>query len=339
MARTVRNTVDYFPHFASASEGDTLTILQERFGNDGYAFWFRLLERLASTDGHCIDCRNPTKKDLLFAKCHILPEKGITIVETLANLDAIDPEMWSQGFIWCQKFIDNLAPLYQNRRRELPKRPIISTSNNAIPTGKNCIICGKNLDEKRIDAKFCSDFCRNRAFRATDNATDKNRQLDNNVVSTSSNPITTDINDILTSKDAVEIPQRKKESKGEKEKKEKKEKNFEFFSSFWEIYPVKTTKAETMEYCTRMQLDGGLDRRILTALERQIKAKAAMRQSGQFTPEFPDPIRWLRKARWEDEFPTGGQIDTGKPVSGTQRSSEGRPRPGHPDYPGGGATG
>ncbi|GAH80524.1 unnamed protein product [marine sediment metagenome] len=68
MARFQKDIVNYFPHDANACASDTLTVLQGRFGNDGYAFWFKLLEKLASTEGHYIDCHNSTKWQLLLAK-------------------------------------------------------------------------------------------------------------------------------------------------------------------------------------------------------------------------------------------------------------------------------
>jgi len=111
-------------------------------------------------------------------------------------------------------------------------------------------------------------------------------------------------------------PINKKVKKGDNVKKEEP---FAFFNAFWELYPKKTTKKETKEYCTKMQLDGDLDRRILTALERQITAKAAIRQSGQFTPEFPDPIRWLKKERWEDEITEASNGDSPSGISDTER--------------------
>jgi DnaD/phage-associated family protein len=123
MARVTRDTVEYFPHYTNSSGGDTITILQEMFGNDGYAFWFRILEKLGSTDGHYIDCRGKAKQELLFAKCHIPSEKGITILETLASIETIDKEMWSHRIIWCQKFVNNLSDVYKNRKRPLPERP------------------------------------------------------------------------------------------------------------------------------------------------------------------------------------------------------------------------
>lgn len=44
MARPKKQTVDYFPHFVKG--GRTIFILENKFGNDGYAFWFKLLEIL-----------------------------------------------------------------------------------------------------------------------------------------------------------------------------------------------------------------------------------------------------------------------------------------------------
>jgi hypothetical protein len=49
MARPTKQTVDYFPH--DCHHGQTIYILEKRFGNDGYAFWFNLLELLGSSEG------------------------------------------------------------------------------------------------------------------------------------------------------------------------------------------------------------------------------------------------------------------------------------------------
>ncbi len=137
MARKQKDTVEYFPHDARASEGDTLTILESRFGNDGYTFWFKLLEKLASSDGHCLDCSDNVKWQLLCARAHTTPDNAITIVETLVELKAIDPELWGAHLIWCQHLVDNVAEVYKNRRREIPQRPIITTKNdNTTPNNK-----------------------------------------------------------------------------------------------------------------------------------------------------------------------------------------------------------
>lgn len=157
MARPKKQTVDYFPHDTGASAGDTLTIIQDKFGNDGYAFWFRLLERLGATDGHVIDCRNTVKWRFLLAKTHVGEDKGLAILNLLAELDAIDPQLWEHKVIWCQHFIDNISDAYKNRRRDIPQRPVITGSNpatNSISTGDNPISTGDNPHTKLNKTKL-----------------------------------------------------------------------------------------------------------------------------------------------------------------------------------------
>ncbi|MGK0841011.1 hypothetical protein ACRE5W_28210, partial [Klebsiella pneumoniae] len=66
MARPKKQTVDYFPHYVNS--GKTLFILEKRYENNGYAFWFKVLELLGSTNGHIIDSRNPDEWEFLLAK-------------------------------------------------------------------------------------------------------------------------------------------------------------------------------------------------------------------------------------------------------------------------------
>ncbi len=153
MARPTKQTVDYFPHDAHASDGDTLTILQGRWGNDGYAFWFKLLEKLADSEGHVIDCRNPVKWQLLLAKTHLTEEIGEDIMKVLAELDAIDTELWSKHrVIWCQNFVNNIADVYENRKRLTPVKPVI-TDNNSISTDNNSITTGDKPQSKVKESK------------------------------------------------------------------------------------------------------------------------------------------------------------------------------------------
>lgn len=129
MARKVRDTANYFPHYADASAGDTLTALQSAYQNDGYAFWFRLLERLASADGHYIDLRNDVKYRTFAAKMYVDVEKADAIMAILVETEAIDGELWQHKIVWCQNLVNNLADVYRNRRREIPQRPAIITQD------------------------------------------------------------------------------------------------------------------------------------------------------------------------------------------------------------------
>lgn len=39
--------MDYFKHYTSASDGNTLNQIEDKFGHNGYAYWFKLLELCA----------------------------------------------------------------------------------------------------------------------------------------------------------------------------------------------------------------------------------------------------------------------------------------------------
>lgn len=132
MARPQKQTVDYFPHDALASEGTTLTILEDQFGNDGYSFWFRLLERLCSTPGHVMNCRNPARWQFLLAKTHVSEDIGCRILNLLAELDAIDADLWLDKVIWCQNLVDNITDVYKNRRALIPQKPSVNGNNPLV---------------------------------------------------------------------------------------------------------------------------------------------------------------------------------------------------------------
>ena len=131
MARQQKQTVDYFPHYADASLRKTITILQDKYGDTGYAVWFRLLEALASSDGHYISCSLQLDWEYLTRRLFATNEQVTEILKTLVELNAIDRELWEQKkIIWSDNFLANVAEVYRNRRRDLPQKP---SGNGNLP--------------------------------------------------------------------------------------------------------------------------------------------------------------------------------------------------------------
>lgn len=78
-----------------------------------------------------------------------------------------------------------------------------------------------------------------------------------------------------------------------------------FFEEFYSLYPKKRTKQETLDLVTKsLKPDADLQARIITSLKAQIVNYDNAKSNGQFIPEFPDPVRWLKRKRWEDENTT-----------------------------------
>ena len=124
IARTIKQTVDYFSHDCDASSSKTLSILEELYGNDGYAVWFKLLEGLGRSKGFYIDFSNERDLKYWASKAHLDVKEYVKIIDELASLDAIDIELWtSHKIIWSQNFVDRLAPLFNRRTGNIPEKP------------------------------------------------------------------------------------------------------------------------------------------------------------------------------------------------------------------------
>ncbi|WMJ78460.1 MULTISPECIES: Lin1244/Lin1753 domain-containing protein [unclassified Sedimentibacter] len=126
MARPKKQTVEYFPHYTTS--GKTLFILESNYGNNGYAFWFKLLELLGGTNGMYYDCNNVPDLEFLLAKTHVNKETAYNILNILADLETIDKELWYKSkIIWCQNLINNVTDAFKRRISEIPKKPLLHT--------------------------------------------------------------------------------------------------------------------------------------------------------------------------------------------------------------------
>lgn len=124
MARPFKQEVSYFPHYCKC--GRVITILENRWGNDGYAFFYKLFELLGDKDGHMIDCRKVGNWEYLLAKVRVGDELGEAILQKLADLEVIDATLWGHRIIWSDDFIDSIKDAYKRRFSLLPSKPSVS---------------------------------------------------------------------------------------------------------------------------------------------------------------------------------------------------------------------
>lgn len=126
MGRPGKVTVDYFPHVTNT--GKTISILEARWGNDGYSFWFKLLELLGSTNGFCYNCNSTSDWDFLLSKTRVSEETAAAILTKLAEIDAIDAELWNEKKVWCQNFVEGIEPAFERRKSLVPAKPSLLCS-------------------------------------------------------------------------------------------------------------------------------------------------------------------------------------------------------------------
>ena len=127
--RPRKTTIDFFPH--RTTSGRTIFILENLYGNNGYAAWFKILELLGTSQGHYYDFSNPANFQYLAARMGVSAPETTAILNTLSELDAIDPELHAQGIIWSQNFVDGLEGVYAKRGSGLPEKPCLRNRNTS----------------------------------------------------------------------------------------------------------------------------------------------------------------------------------------------------------------
>ena len=149
--RPIKNTVEYFPHYVGF--GKTIFILQNRFGNDGYAVWFKILELLSRSENHYFWVRNSTEREFLVAITGVTDDILEQILSLLAEVEAIDAELWSIKVIWCENLVKNLAPVYQKRNRKIPSKPDknLFTDTKTGISGTETGISGTETTQSKVE--------------------------------------------------------------------------------------------------------------------------------------------------------------------------------------------
>lgn len=121
MARPTKTSVDYFPHMTHS--GKTIAILEARWGNDGYAFWFKLLELLGDSSDFSFNCNRSADWEYLLSKTRVTEPVARAILDKLAEVEAIDAACWAQNIVWSDNFCRNLEPVFEKRKGQKPQKP------------------------------------------------------------------------------------------------------------------------------------------------------------------------------------------------------------------------
>lgn len=116
MARPERNTVDYFPHILG--EGKKMFFIENKYGNDGYATWYKILEKLGSSDHHYLNLNREDELMFLAAKCKVSEETLLSIISDLVKIGAFDKVLWENKIIWCHQFVESIKDAYVKRKNK-----------------------------------------------------------------------------------------------------------------------------------------------------------------------------------------------------------------------------
>lgn len=125
MGRNLKKGVDYFPHSTIAAlTSSTIYTIESEFGNDGYALWFKLLEYIGISERLLLDRADKSKWLYFVAKSKVGEERAVSIIDRLADIGAIDEELWKEhGIIWSDNFVASIEDVYKKRGVPPPQKP------------------------------------------------------------------------------------------------------------------------------------------------------------------------------------------------------------------------
>lgn len=127
--------VEYFPCYCK--DGKVLYILESRWGNNGWAFFYKLWKRLGDSDFHYIDLRPLDNWEYFRAKMGVSDAETTEILDKLAEMKVIDPEMWSHRIIWSDSFVESVSDVWMKRKGKIPQKPSFLIQKQEFPERKS----------------------------------------------------------------------------------------------------------------------------------------------------------------------------------------------------------
>ncbi len=93
MARPLKEGLDYFPHDVDASQDEKIEAFEALFGNDGYAFFFKLCERIYRSGKGFLDISQPETLIVLAKRVGVRKDKFQRMLEKAKELGLFDKEL------------------------------------------------------------------------------------------------------------------------------------------------------------------------------------------------------------------------------------------------------
>ena len=154
MSRPKKSTVDYFPHYNH--HGRVLAILESRYGNNGYSVFYKLLELLGCTDGHCYNCQSVDGWEYLLSRMNCEEDIVQQILDKLSDMSVIDTALWREKRIWMQSFVDSIEDAYSRRKDSLPVIPVLMYAETPLTGINDNISTERKGKERKLNKHLCA---------------------------------------------------------------------------------------------------------------------------------------------------------------------------------------
>jgi hypothetical protein len=122
MARPQKFGLDYFPHDTDAMNDEKLEIMQLLYGNDGYAFYFKMLERIYRTPELMLDISDAETKKVMMKKCDVDEMMFDTMLQSCIKHGLFDASLFNEFGIISSDGIIKRAEIVISKRQKMRER-------------------------------------------------------------------------------------------------------------------------------------------------------------------------------------------------------------------------
>ncbi|MVP00381.1 DUF4373 domain-containing protein [Paenibacillus lutrae] len=119
MARPRKEGMDYFPHDTDATNDRKIEALRLLYGNDGYAFYFILLEMIYREPNFELDISDAETIQILAKKVSVTEEEFSQMLSTAIKRECFDPEAYYERNILTSNGIKKRANVVVEKREKM----------------------------------------------------------------------------------------------------------------------------------------------------------------------------------------------------------------------------
>jgi hypothetical protein len=136
MARPKLTGLEYFPHDSAASSDAKIEAMRHLYGNDGYAFYFIILERIYAQGCACLDLSDGLFATILRKKIGV--EFGLfeEMIATSCKLGLFDKSLWESSKVLTSKRIMETRNAVEKERKRKRGRMSEKLRNNSGETAE-----------------------------------------------------------------------------------------------------------------------------------------------------------------------------------------------------------
>ena len=151
MARPRKEGMDNYPHDTDAVNDTKIEALRMLYGNDGYAFYFILLELIYKQPDFELDVSDAETIQILAKKVEVTPEKFNNMMQTAIKRGCFDPTSYHDRCVLTSEGVKKRSKVVVDKREKMRKKSSNGAENELL--NNSCGVSDAETGEESTQSK------------------------------------------------------------------------------------------------------------------------------------------------------------------------------------------